>query len=342
MTVAGPVAADDVWREQSQRVFESADVQSVRVSNARGRIEVRRSRDGQVHLTVLKTARSHSRQAAKDMARATQVALDTHNRELVVNVRYPQRMSVNIDFWDLLSGATTPKLEVLVAIEVPGAQPVLLTSTSGDLTTEDLSGPQTLRTTSGDVTVRGASGRLTAQTTSGDVLARGIAAAQLSTVSGDVTVEDVRGALRATTTSGDLEVRGASDSLDVRTVSGDLEVDEAPRGLTAETTSGDIQIEKASGSIDVGAASGGVSVGLAGRVAASRLSSSSGDVEIQVGRDVAASFDMHTSSGTIDCRLPVEVRRMDRRQVLAVLRSGATPIRVQTASGDITLAGQGD
>jgi DUF4097 and DUF4098 domain-containing protein YvlB len=293
-------------------------------------------------LTVVRWARSSTREGAIELARSTRVEVDTRGGELIVRVEYPQRMNINVGFWDLMSGRPMPKLEVRVDLEVPADRPIALNSTSGDLITVDLGGPQDLNTTSGDVTVRGARGKLDVSTTSGDIEAAALSVARLSTASGDVTVNGSRGSLWVETTSGDVIVRDAQDSLALATGSGDIDVDRAPRGIRASATSGDLEVRGISGAIDVGTGSGQVVLGLVGPMRGGKASSSSGDVDIIIGPKVACTFSLRTSSGTIDMDLPVELRQATRREVTAVLRGGTVPFEVSTASGDMTLsAGSG-
>lgn len=339
---AGSAGAQETWREQSQKTYEAAAVRSIRIENPRGEIRARPSADGKIHLTVLKTARGRTNETAKQMARSVLVELDSRGQELTLVVRYPQRMNINVDFWDIMAGRPTPKLEVRVDVEVPADRPLVLRSTSGDLITVDLAGPQNLQSTSGDVSVRGARGRVEVVTTSGDVKGGELSAARVSTASGDVTVNGTRGSLWVETSSGDVIVRDALDSLALSTGSGDIDVDGAPRGVIAGTSSGDCEVRGIAGMVEVETGSGQVVLGLVGPIRSGGASTSSGDVEITIGPKVACTFSLRTSSGTIDMDLPVELRQATRREVTAVLRGGTAPFQVSTGSGDMTLsAGSG-
>lgn len=339
---AASADAQETWREQSQKTYEAAAIRSIRIENPRGEIHARPSADGKLHLTVVKTARGRTQEGAKEMARSIQVELGNRGEELTLVVRYPQRMSINVDFWDIMAGRPTPKLEVRVDVEVPADRPVSLRSTSGDLTTVDLVGAQDLRSTSGDVTVRGSRGRIEVVTTSGDIEGEELSAARLSTASGDVTVSGARGSLWVDTSSGDVIVRGALDSLALSTGSGDIDADGAPRGVRASTSSGDCEVRGIVGEFEVDTGSGQVMLGMVGPIRRGSASTSSGDVDVTVGPKVACTFSLKTSSGTIDMDLPVELRQATRREVTAVLRGGSAPFQVSTGSGDMTLsAGSG-
>ena len=148
--------------------------------------------------------------------------------------------------------------EVRIDVEVPRGIALAVRSTSGDVASEGLPGPQQIDTTSGDIQLDAAAGPVRIGTTSGDVEARDVGRLTLRTVSGDLEVNAARGVLEAHSTSGDLTVRDAADSVVLGTVTGDMEVSGAARGLVASTTSGDVVVRSARGRVDVSASSGRV------------------------------------------------------------------------------------
>ncbi|HYM81785.1 MAG TPA: DUF4097 family beta strand repeat-containing protein [Candidatus Limnocylindria bacterium] len=337
-----PSEAEETWREQSRRVLETKGQARLRVENARGRIEVRRSADSNVHLEALKIARSHDRAHARELANQTMVEVSTDGGEIAVRVRYPRQMNVTVDFWDLLKGRTAPRVEMRLLIAVPERLPIALTATSGNISTEGLGGQQELKTTSGDIWVSGASGPLRATSTSGDLSMNDVLRARLTTVSGDLVVERVRGALRAETTSGDIVIRGAEDSLALHTVSGDIQADRAPRGFDAQTTSGGVTVQRAAGRVEIRTASGDVQVDLAAPLRRAAVQTASGEIDVTLDPKAGCALEMRTGSGQIDVNVPLEIKTVTRQLVTGVVRSGSAPVVLRTASGDITLASRGD
>jgi DUF4097 and DUF4098 domain-containing protein YvlB len=339
---APALASSEPWREQSEKVVDAGALKGVRVENARGLITARRGDRSNLRLTAVKIARGRDREQAMKFARETQVTTATEDGRFVVRVRYPQRQMLRVSFFDLFGGFEFPRVEVRLALEVPGGMPVWLNSTSGDLETESLSGTQSLGTTSGDVTVLGAAGALEVSTVSGDIQASDVASARFRTVSGDVRLNQAKGPLSVHTTSGEIDVSGGTDSLSLASVSGGIRVDGAPRGVVAQSTSGDVTIGPAAGVVRTETSSGDVRVELRSPLGRAEISTASGDIEVDLGGTLGCSLDMRTSNGTLDTDVPLEVQTVSRRMVTGIVRRGTAPVHLRSSSGDITVRGGGN
>ena len=339
---ASALAGTETWREQSEKVIAGRDVDEVKVENSRGLISVRAVDGDQIHITALKIARGQDKEHAKEFARATQVVTSTEGGQLVIRVRYPQRQTLHVGFWDLFSGGFEfPRVEVRLALEIPRELPLTLGSTSGDLETDGIAGRQTIGTTSGDVTVTDARGDLEASSTSGSIETGGIQAAKLRTVSGDIRVASARGLITVHTTSGDIQLGGMTGELDVTTVSGQVRVDRAPRGLVVHSTSGDIQVGPSGGAVRAVSSSGDVRVELAESLRGAQIETASGDIVVALGRPVGCELDLRTSSGSLDVAVPLEVQTVTRREVTGIVGNGAAQVRLRSSSGDIAVRGGG-
>jgi DUF4097 and DUF4098 domain-containing protein YvlB len=336
-----PAAAAEPVREQSDLVLSPAGWKLLEVENLRGQIDVRRSADGRFHLVAIKTMHGRTRRQSAELARQVEVTTDRDQERFLIVVHYPQRSDVRIGFWDLLSGVEFPRVQVRLEIEAPEGLPLRLRSSSGDLSTEDRSGPQSIETRSGDVTVRGARGPLDITTTSGDLSAVDIGAARVRTSSGDITVNGARGPLTARATSGDIQVKGAADSLHLSSSSGDIEVDAAPRGLGAETSSGDIAAPWIARWAMLRSTSGEIGCGLHAPLARAELSSLNGSVTARLAAGLGCDLDARTSSGTIDVGVPLTLGTVDRHAVSGKVAGGGAPVVLHTSSGDIVVESGG-
>src|SRR5205085_10825556 len=131
------------WREESRAEFDARGLAMLEVTNSRGLVTVSPSRDGRIHLTALKIARSNDKSRSLRYARETTVLHEVRDGALVLQVRYPQRQSENIGLWQLLHGGFEfPHIEVRLAIEAPAELAIVLSSTSGDLETDGIAGEQ--------------------------------------------------------------------------------------------------------------------------------------------------------------------------------------------------------
>jgi hypothetical protein len=340
--LAQPALAAQTLREQSERVIEAQGVKLLRVENPRGLIRLGISGDDRIHLRALKLVRSSDRDRARDFARETQVSLVNEGGSCEVRVRYPQRHAVRIGFWEMLSSFEFPVTEVRLALDVPARLPVRLRSTSGDIETTGLQGPQDVESTSGDLVVTEATGGLRVATTSGDITVSTAGPVMLRTVSGDVTAEDLSGPLDAHTTSGQLVVRGGRDSLALATVSGDILVDRAPRGLRASTTSGDIRAHGVSGALLCSTSSGDVEAWLVTPLTRAEVMTGSGDIAVRIPHGLGCEIEMRTSNGSLETSMPLERTTYTRHLVTGRVGNGTVPVRLRTSSGDIHLLGGGN
>lgn len=345
-TAAAPAGAKEsglegwpsTWREQSEKTYDTGGLQSVKIDNARGVATVRRGPPGRIRLTALKIIRSGDREATARFARGTQVIVAPDGGRLVIRVRYPQRQSIKVSFWEMCTGFETPKVEVRLDVEVPEGFSAELGSTSGNLVTEGVTGIQELRTTSGDVSVHDAGGPLRAQSTSGSITVAEVGLARLETVSGDIKAQQTRGVLHVGTTSGEISVMAAEDSLRLITVSGDIRVERAPRGVMARTTSGGITVQAARGRVRLESSSGDVRVGLEAPLSQADVSTVSGDVSAALIGPVGLSLEMRTTNGTLDLDVPLAVKTVSRRVVAGVIGDGKAQVRLKSSSGDIHLS----
>jgi hypothetical protein len=140
----------------------------------------------------------------------------------------------------------TPDLDV----HVPRRATIVVETSSGDLSGEDLAGEQRFHTVSGDIDLIRISGAVSIESASGDVdlTATGVLRLKARTVSGDLAVRaGVLAEVSAATTSGDLAVAGelAPDGTHrVETVSGDAVLALAGGArIEVSTVTGDVKAD---------------------------------------------------------------------------------------------------
>jgi len=343
LVAASPVLADrEAYREQSEKTVEVRGFGTLEISNARGRIDLVASPDAQLHLSALKIVSLGSKEHAERVLREIVVDAGIQGDRYLVEVHYPRRHDIRLDFWDLFKsgdGGVMPLFEVRITCQVPKGLAVRAHETSGDIRSEGIAGPQMLGSTSGDIEALSAGAALEATSTSGDVRVAAVRQAKVHSTSGDVSVKQATGPVHATTTSGSITVTGAEDSLSLSSVSGDIRADRAPRGLAAETTSGEVVARALSGSVRVGSTSGDLR--LAARQPLRRLEAetSSGEIRLELDPTIACALDMRTTSGEMDVQMPMQMRNATRHGVSGSIRGGGAPVTLHTTSGDITVAG---
>lgn len=346
LATAAPAYASVRHTERSDRVVEAKGIRTVEVDNARGDVEVAPSPDGRIRVTALKICRGRDLAEAKRFAAAIGVTAGTQGDRYVVKVTYPKRVDIRVNFWEVVSGRADRddfgrSHELRLLMQVPPATSVRLASESGDLAARGLTGRQWLHTASGDCLVEAAGGTVEVATASGDARVRGPGRAIVRTTSGDIRAAS-EGPLEARTSSGDVDVESAADSLVISTSSGDITVDDARNGLSAATSSGSIDVASAAGAVDLRSTSGEVSVVLRAPLARASASSTSGSVELGLPPGLDATLELSTTSGDIECDVPVILLGHGRQHLNAKYGRGGAVVKARTVSGDIHVTSGGE
>jgi hypothetical protein len=347
-SAALPARADDApptLVDRSEKVADARGLAGVDVDNARGRVQVRPSADGRIHVVATRVFRMGDMASARRYAAQTSVQAGPRAGRFAVDVHYPRRIETGVSFFDFFSingrrKFQLPSIEVQLDVQVPAGFAVHVSTTSGDVDAGSLSGPVTVSTTSGDVRLAGSRGASSVQTVSGDIALDGVAGARVRATSGDVVANGV-GVLDCSTVSGDIEVHGARDSLRLDSQSGDLSVDDAPAGIRARTTSGELAVHAACGGVSLSTTSGDLRGRLKAPLRSAELSSVSGDLTAELAPGLSARLLASTASGAIDCALPMTVLRHDRTHLEARTGPGGPVIGLNTVSGNLTVTSGG-
>jgi len=330
--------------ESSQQVLDVKGLRRLHVDNPRGLVRVRESADGRLHLTAYKLCRGKDAAEARRYASETQVTSVREGDRHVLRVTYPRKIRIEVSWWDVLKGddlsdLSKPRAEVRLLIELPRALAAELRTASGDVDAQgDFTSLEAI-TASGDIVFRGLDARL--RTSSGEVSVLAGRRVSVSSSSGDCEADSVDGRFVFETSSGDLTLGYARDSVRVRTASGDVAIQQAARGLDGEVSSGQIDVAAAGGPIRLVSTSGDVSVAAVAPFAGVDVSTSSGELTVRLPHGAGARLEASTSSGSIDCSLPITLERSDRRHLSGRIGSGGPSVRLSSASGDIVVTSGG-
>lgn len=205
--VNAPSAPDDFAKE-----YAAKENMTLRVKNASGDVIVRGTDGTGVRVRGIKEGRDRDRVEVIDKSGEGSVDL---------GVRYNCRNC---------------QADVRFEIEVPRGVRLRfdeISSASGDVKVENVTGDLTAKTASGDVDVTNVTGKIEASSASGDVTVRDAAGAvSAETASGDVDVRIARlagdGDLEFSTASGNVSVRVPGDTnadVEMRTMSGSVKTD---------------------------------------------------------------------------------------------------------------------
>ncbi len=247
----------------------------------------------------------------------------------------------------------------------------------GSITIDNLKGRVRLTTMGGPVEVRDSELDGYIKTMGGEVLLKNIVGdLEASSMGGNVRYENVRSEEGEIRTPVDISARGLTkDTVAITTMGGSIVVDEAPAGAAVQTMGGDIDISNASrfvkaktmgGDIEIEMGDGWVKAttmagdikveitqGLGEGKEGVELVSLSGDVRLEIPRDVSASLDL-TIAYTKNSRRDYEIvsdwdldiehsRDWDynngtpRKRIhgTGTIGSGKYPIKIKTINGNI-------
>ncbi len=196
-----------------------------------------------------------------------------------------------------------------------------LSTTSGDV---DL-----LKVEAGNVDISSVSGELTVQEITGD--------ARFSTTSGDITVEKITGDMKISTTSGEVLVREGTGECKVGTVSGDAELFSLQGAFDISTTSGVVEIAGNTGGGNVSTVSGDIRLQFTALEENLDISTTSGVVQIDLPEGTAVDFDASSTSGRINTFFDDCLSFNKKGNKASGVYGSGTPFRVEvdTTSGDI-------
>ncbi|NJN18703.1 MAG: DUF4097 domain-containing protein [Oscillochloris sp.] len=211
----------------------------------------------------------------------------------------------------------------VLELSVPAGVAVSASTVNGEISGENVRGDLQLESINGEIEVDGIIGNVSLNTTNGDVELSALRGALTSeTISGDLSASgDIRGAQIATV-NGTVELQGASGTIEINSINGDIVLEDLHDAvLNIESTNGDIVLE-----------------GSLARTGESGVSNISGDIEAELSAPDGITFAASTVSGELQSDLELRERNEGRRALSGVIGEGAATLRLNTTSGDISLA----
>jgi DUF4097 and DUF4098 domain-containing protein YvlB len=205
---------------------------------------------------------------------------------------------------------------VKVRVDLPEGSDVTVAAGSADVEVTGPIGAGDFTTSSGDVTADDVAANLTARSASGDLTAGAVGGdLKVQTASGDLRCSSVAGRAVFTTASGDIEVGAAAGQVEVKATSGDVRLGELAHGARVTNVSGNVRVL----AIDEGTL---------------QVRSVSGSVLVGIVKGVDLHVDVETMSGQVRSDIPLDdtpvAPRKDARVELSV-RSVSGDVEIERA-----------
>jgi len=140
----------------------------------------------------------------------------------------------------------------------------------------------------------------------------------VSTSGGDIKLGGVNGTAKLHTSGGDVWAERVEGNLDVSTSGGDISLICEGTEIVANTSGGDINLDYL-----------GLNLGI-------DLSTSGGDIQVELPADFDASMELSTSGGDVSCNLTMNnATKLSEHKIIADINNGGMDFSAHTSGGDI-------
>ncbi len=333
-----PIASADEYTFTLHKEFPATANPSLKVRNTSGEIKIESHPENKIIIDASKVVEADNSEEAKRRADGIEVVIENYDSKVEIETKYAPLKSKS--FWEKVLGFEGKSSGYVdYHILVPEKIELNISNISGDVIISDISGGIEVNVTSGDLWIKRVKGHLDLETTSGDVevsaiegdvVASGTSSnlemfdvkgdANLSSTSGDISAEDMVGSIQISNTSGDVSLKEIQGNIEATTVSGEMMIDQKEGGLHLESSSGDVEVKT--------------------KIFPQYkyyVETSSGYIRLLLPQDSNAEVELETSSGSLDCKLPLTVSSVSRNLLKGKLGEGGPQINLITASGDISL-----
>jgi DUF4097 and DUF4098 domain-containing protein YvlB len=175
-------------------------------------------------------------------------------------------------------------------------------------------------------------------TVSGTIEAPTLLAEQIviSNVSGDLLLGNSSGEITVSTVSGEIRLGSANGQITLSSTSGDTMIQSMEGILNVSKTSGDLAVKEMSGNVEVDSTSGEIDLTMTNTPSDVFLEITSGDADIHYHQSSAVSFDIDTSSGSVDLPKESVYTRQERSYKEGSFGNNPTStLTIESTSGDI-------
>jgi DUF4097 and DUF4098 domain-containing protein YvlB len=216
---------------------------------------------------VVRCGAGHVTVRAEDTQRTTVelTPLNAAAEDALAEARVEQeRKAVVVDIPRHRGGLFRPHPSVGIVITCPTGSMLEVKAESADVTATGSYAEALVTTGSGEVQVEDITGSAKLKSGSGDVSARLVGkAAMISTGSGDVSLDRAGHSVAVSVGSGDIRIGDVTGDALAKTGSGDVEVDRLGGALVTKSGSGNLVVHRAtSGSVKATGASGSITIGV--------------------------------------------------------------------------------
>ena len=138
------------------------------------------------------------------------------------------------------------------------------------------------------------------------------------------------------TSGGDIKLGGVSGTAKLHTSGGDVWVEKVDGNLDASTSGGDISLICGDTELIAHTSGGDISLNYFGSNLGIDLSTSGGDIQVELSADFDASMELSTTGGDVSCNLTLNnVTKLSEHKIIADLNNSGMDFTAHTSGGDI-------
>ena len=260
----------------------------------------------EIVISAVKRLDALSAEDAQDLADHIQIsALEIEGR-LVVTTKYLQTLENLPGFWQKMLGKNSDAAfgKVDWTVSVPEGLEVVLTSTRGTISLEQLRNDIQVTSSAADI--------------------------NLTSIEGNIAVDNGSGKLQGNLLIGNLTIRQLQGSIGLEFVEGDIKIKSSSAAISVSQERGALDLTTTTGNVDIKTTLDSRRDYL--------VTTESGNIRVSVPQEASGRLKLNTRTGEIKTDMPVAITSMSSTRLDGVFGDGGVRIVLTSASGDLTVA----
>ncbi|MDI6766513.1 MAG: DUF4097 family beta strand repeat-containing protein [Bacteroidota bacterium] len=157
----------------------------------------------------------------------------------------------------------------------------------------------------------------------------------IQTSGGNITVTNVNGNINGETSGGNIEILNVDGDIRMETSGGNVVVKQASGKLFLETSGGNIELKNIDGKLNASTSGGNIYASAISNMGID-LSTSGGNITVELPKTITADVRAETSGGDVSCDLEFSGKIKDG-SMKGKIGGGGNMIRLETSGGDIVI-----
>lgn len=181
-----------------------------------------------------------------------------------------------------------------------------------------------------DVVLETSGGSISVDDLEGNVIGR--------TSGGSLHFGNIRGPVLGKTSGGSIQLGASTGTADLRTSGGSIHIGDVDGTVRAETSGGSIRVQEVMGAIQASTSGGGIEIFLSRQPEADcRLTTSGGGITAYLSPELDLDLEAHASGGGVQSDLPFDTEQQSKTVLIGQLNAGGPKIFLDASGGRVRL-----